>query len=85
MASEKIALATIFTGIGAAEFAAHEVFGECKMLFACELDKFARLSRKLQDSLLRYSDLQTSRQRYERECRGDDTETNSKNQRGRER
>jgi len=36
--------ATIFTGIGAAEFAAREVFGEYDMAFACELDKFARQS-----------------------------------------
>lgn len=44
MASEKIALATLFTGIGAAEFAAHEVFAEYDMAFACEIDKFARQS-----------------------------------------
>ena len=37
-------LATIFSGIGAPEFAAREVFGEAKAVFACETDKFARLS-----------------------------------------
>ena len=36
--------ATIFSGIGAAEFAARAVFGECNMAFACEIDKFARQS-----------------------------------------
>lgn len=44
MASEKIALATIFSGIGSAEFAAREVFAEYDMAFACEIDKFARQS-----------------------------------------
>ena len=39
MASEKIALATIFSGIGSAEFAAREVFAEYDMAFACEIDK----------------------------------------------
>lgn len=37
-------LATLFSGIGAPEFAAREVFGETKTVFACEIDKFARLS-----------------------------------------
>lgn len=40
----KISLATIFSGIGAPEFAAREVFDEVETVFACELDKFARLS-----------------------------------------
>ncbi|WP_169780164.1 DNA cytosine methyltransferase [Campylobacter curvus] len=44
MASEKIALATIFSGIGAAEFAVREVFDKHETLFACEIDKFARQS-----------------------------------------
>ncbi|WP_169785095.1 DNA cytosine methyltransferase [Campylobacter curvus] len=37
-------LATIFSGIGAAEFAAREVFDEYDIAFACEIDKFARQS-----------------------------------------
>ncbi len=37
-------IATIFSGIGAPEFAAREVFGETKTIFACEIDKFARQS-----------------------------------------
>ncbi|MGP1485829.1 MAG: DNA cytosine methyltransferase [Campylobacter sp.] len=37
-------IATIFSGIGAPEFAAREVFGEVNTVFACEIDKFARLS-----------------------------------------
>lgn len=37
-------LATLFSGIGAPEFAAREVFGEAKTIFACEIDKFARQS-----------------------------------------
>lgn len=37
-------IATIFSGIGAPEFAAREVFDEAKTVFACEIDKFARLS-----------------------------------------
>ena len=37
-------LATLFSGIGAPEFAAREVFGEAKTIFACETDKFARQS-----------------------------------------
>ena len=37
-------LATLFSGIGAPEFAAREVFDEVKTVFACEIDKFARLS-----------------------------------------
>ena len=42
----KIFLATLFSGIGAPEFAAREVevFDEVKTVFACEIDKFARLS-----------------------------------------
>lgn len=40
----KISLATLFSGIGATEFAAREVFGEVKAIFACEIDKFARKS-----------------------------------------
>ncbi len=40
----KISLATLFSGIGAPEFAAREVFGEVKAIFACEIDKFARKS-----------------------------------------
>ena len=40
----KISLATIFSGIGAPEFAAREVFDEVKTVFACEVDKFARQS-----------------------------------------
>lgn len=37
-------IATIFSGIGAPEFAAREVFDETETVFACEIDKFARLS-----------------------------------------
>ena len=37
-------MATIFSGIGAPEFAAREVFDETETVFACEIDKFARLS-----------------------------------------
>ena len=40
----KISLATLFSGIGAPEFAAREVFDEVETLFACEIDKFARKS-----------------------------------------
>ena len=40
----KISLATLFSGIGAPEFAAREVFGWAKAIFACEIDKFARQS-----------------------------------------
>lgn len=40
----KISIATLFSGIGAPEFAAREVFDEVKTVFACEIDKFARLS-----------------------------------------
>ena len=40
----KISLATLFSGIGAPEFAAREVFGEAKTILACEIDKFARQS-----------------------------------------
>ena len=41
---DKISLATLFSGIGAPEFAACEVFDEVETLFACEIDKFARKS-----------------------------------------
>ena len=41
---DKVYLATLFSGIGAPEFAAREVFGEVKTIFACEIDKFARQS-----------------------------------------
>lgn len=37
-------LATLFSGIGAPEFAAREVFDEVETVFACEIDKFARQS-----------------------------------------
>lgn len=37
-------LATLFSGIGAPEFAVCEVFDEVETVFACEIDKFARLS-----------------------------------------
>ena len=37
-------LATLFSGIGAPEFAAREVFSEVETIFACEIDKFARQS-----------------------------------------
>ena len=37
-------LATLFSGIGAAEFAAREVFNDTNVVFACEIDKFARQS-----------------------------------------
>ena len=40
----KISLATLFSGIGAPEFAAREVFDEVETVFACEIDKFARQS-----------------------------------------
>lgn len=39
-----MALATLFSGIGAPEFAAREVFSGAKTIFACEIDKFARQS-----------------------------------------
>ena len=42
--SEQVRLATLFSGIGAPEFAAREVFSGAKTIFACEIDKFARLS-----------------------------------------
>jgi DNA (cytosine-5-)-methyltransferase len=41
---EQVRLATLFSGIGAPEFAACEVFDEVETLFACEIDKFARKS-----------------------------------------
>nr|DAS58523.1 MAG TPA: Cytosine specific methyltransferase [Caudoviricetes sp.] len=41
---EQVRIATLFSGIGAPEFAAREVFSEVKTVFACEIDKFARLS-----------------------------------------
>ena len=41
---DKISLATLFSGIGAPEFAAREVFDEVETVFACEIDKFARKS-----------------------------------------
>ena len=37
-------LATLFSGIGAPEFAAREVFDDANVAFACEIDKFARQS-----------------------------------------
>ena len=37
-------LATLFSGIGAPEFAAREVFDAAKTIFVCEIDKFARQS-----------------------------------------
>ena len=37
-------LATLFSGIGAPEFAAREVFDEVETIFACEIDKYARQS-----------------------------------------
>lgn len=40
----RISLATLFSGIGAPEFAARKVFGEAKTIFACEIDKYARQS-----------------------------------------
>ena len=40
----KISLATLFSGIGAPEFAAREVFDEVETVFACDIDKFARQS-----------------------------------------
>nr|DAM62793.1 MAG TPA: Cytosine specific methyltransferase [Caudoviricetes sp.] len=40
----RISLATIFSGIGAPEFAAREVFDEVETVFACEIDKYARQS-----------------------------------------
>lgn len=40
----KTKLATLFSGIGAPEFAAREVFSEVKTVFACEIDKYARQS-----------------------------------------
>ena len=41
---EQVRLATLFSGIGAPEFAAREVFDETETVFACEIDKFARQS-----------------------------------------
>ena len=37
-------IATLFSGIGAPEFAAREVFDEVETVFACEIDKYARQS-----------------------------------------
>lgn len=37
-------LTTLFSGIGAPEFAAREVFDEVETVFACEIDKYARQS-----------------------------------------
>ena len=42
--AKKMTLATLFSGIGAPEFAAREVFDEVETIFACEIDKFARQS-----------------------------------------
>nr|WP_234401514.1 DNA (cytosine-5-)-methyltransferase [Campylobacter concisus] len=39
-----MSLATLFSGIGAPEFAAREVFDEVETVFACEINKFARQS-----------------------------------------
>ena len=41
---EQVHIATLFSGIGAPEFAAREVFDNVKTIFACEIDKFARQS-----------------------------------------
>ncbi|MGF7479072.1 DNA cytosine methyltransferase [Campylobacter concisus] len=41
---DKLCLATLFSGIGAPEFAARKVFDEVNTVFACEIDKFARQS-----------------------------------------
>ena len=40
----RISLATIFSDIGAPEFAAREVFDEVETVFACEINKYARQS-----------------------------------------
>lgn len=40
----KMNIATIFSGIGVAEMAHRKVFGYNGTIFACEIDKFARLS-----------------------------------------
>ncbi len=40
----RISLATLFSGIGAPEFAARETFDNVKTIFACEIDKYARQS-----------------------------------------
>ena len=40
----RISLATLFSGIGAPEFAAREAFDNVKTIFACEIDKYARQS-----------------------------------------
>ena len=37
-------IATLFSGIGAPEFAARGVFSEVETIFACEIDKYARQS-----------------------------------------
>ena len=37
-------IVTLFSGIGAPEFAAREVFSEVETIFACEIDKYARQS-----------------------------------------
>ena len=42
--AKKMTLATLFSGIGAPEFVAREVFDEVETIFACEIDKFARQS-----------------------------------------
>ena len=42
--AKKMTLATLFSGIGAPEFAAREVFDEVETIFACEIDKYARQS-----------------------------------------
>ena len=41
---EQVRIATLFSGIGAPEFAAREVFDDANVAFACEIDKFARQS-----------------------------------------
>jgi len=42
--NNEIKIATLFSGIGAPEQAASRVFSEHKIIFACELDEFARES-----------------------------------------
>ena len=43
---KKIKLATLFSGIGSPETAAKRVYDEADLVFACEIDKFARISFK---------------------------------------
>ena len=43
---KKIKLATLFSGIGSPEMAAKRVYDKVNLIFACEIDKYARQSFK---------------------------------------